>query len=92
MLRTEALRFTWKRTSNPRPRLSANIRIMMLFRMVPKKVLIPNTKAHSSLVRDEAIWKLRRQKGKQTLQEVSECQNYLNHILTDTHVAIGTRN
>lgn len=72
--------------------------MMMLFRMVPKKVLIPNTKAHSSLVRDEAIWKLRKQKGKQTLQEVSVGKNTnrnvkcLNHILTDTHVAIGTRN
>lgn len=55
--------FTWARTSNARPRLSANIRIMMVFRMVDKKVLIPNTKAHSSLVREEAIWKLRRQEG-----------------------------
>ncbi len=26
--------------------------------MVPKKVLMPNTKAQSSLVSDEAIWKL----------------------------------
>lgn len=55
--------FTWARTSKARPRLSANIRIMMVFRMVDKKVLIPNTKAHSSLVREEAIWKLRRQEG-----------------------------
>lgn len=54
--------FTWERTSKARPRLSANIRIMRLFRMVAKKVLIPNTKAHSSLVREEAIWKLRRPK------------------------------
>lgn len=30
--------------------------------MVPKKVLIPNTKEHSSLVSDEAIWKLQREK------------------------------
>lgn len=32
----------------------------MLFRMVPRKVLMPNTKAHSSLVSDEAIWNLKR--------------------------------
>lgn len=62
---SESMRVTWERTSKARPRLSANIRMMMLFRMVPKKVLIPNTKAHSSLVSDEAIWKLWRQKETQ---------------------------
>jgi hypothetical protein len=34
------------------------MRVMMVFTMVPRKVLIPNTNAHNSLVRDEAIWKL----------------------------------
>lgn len=68
---SEAMHFTWERTSKPRPRLSANIRMMMLFRMVPKKVLIPNTRAHSSLVSEDAIWKLRRQKEEQTHEEVS---------------------
>lgn len=86
--------FTWEWTSNDRPRLSANIRMMMLFRMVPKKVLIPNTKAHSSFVSDEAIWNLGRPKEEWTLKEVSVakqkcCQQSLlkqtlNHILTDS--------
>lgn len=30
----------------------------MLFSTVPRKVLMPNTRAHSSFVSDEAIWKL----------------------------------
>lgn len=51
--------FTWACTSKPRPLLSENIRLMMLFSMVPRKVLMPNTSAQSSLVSDEAIWKLR---------------------------------
>lgn len=80
--------FTWERTSNARPRLSANIRIMMLFRMVAKKVLIPNTKAHSSLVREEAIWKLRRRKEDASVGVYN--QHNLNYI--STHVAKGTRN
>lgn len=35
-----------------------NIRLMMLFSTVPRNVLMPNTSAQSSLVRDEAIWNL----------------------------------
>lgn len=34
--------------------------VMIVFSTVPRKVFTPNTKAHSSLVREEAIWKLRR--------------------------------
>lgn len=49
---------TWLCTSKASPLLSEKIRLMMLFRMVPRKVLMPNTKAQSSLVSDDAIWKL----------------------------------
>ena len=38
--------------------MSVKIRLMMLFNMVPRKVFMPNTSAQSSLVSDEAIWKL----------------------------------
>lgn len=77
------------------PRLSANIRMMMLFRMVPKKVLIPNTKAHSSLVSDEAIWKLIRQKEKLTIREVSvkeqKCLQQLLRKRTAHHILTHSR-
>jgi len=40
---------------------------MTVFRIVPRKVFTPNTKAHNSFVREEAIWKL---KGKKKENEL----------------------
>lgn len=45
-------------TGKPNPRLSAIMRVMMDLKMVPRNVLTPNTRAHSSLVSEDAIWNL----------------------------------
>lgn len=46
---------TCTRTWRPRPRLSETMKVMMVLRMVARNVLIPKTRAQSSLEREDAI-------------------------------------
>lgn len=46
---------TWRQTSRPQPRLSETMRVMMVLRTVARNVLIPKTRAQSSLEREDAI-------------------------------------
>lgn len=46
---------TWELTGRPRPLLSETMRVMMVLRTVARNVLIPKTRAQSSLEREVAI-------------------------------------
>lgn len=50
---------------------------MIVFSIVPKKVLMPNTSAHISLESDEAIWNLQRCKRIQSDEVGSHHQGYI---------------
>lgn len=62
---------TWECTGRAKPLLSATIRVIMVFRIVPKNVFTPNARAHSSLVREEAIWKLTEEESKFSLLKLT---------------------